>query len=609
MNLNHYHLGGHYLSENKAHFLVWAPRAKRVNIHLIQENRFVAMDSLEQGYFGKIIENLPQNTLYQYQLDGGQSYPDPASRYQPDGVHGPSQVINIPTNTSAWPGLDLEQFIIYELHVGTFTPEGNFDALITRLDYLKDLGITAIELMPVSQFPGTRNWGYDAVFPFAIQNTYGGPLAYQKLINACHQKGLAVIQDVIYNHLGPEGNVFNQFGFYFTEKHTTPWGNAINFDDTHHEAVRRYVCENLLYWFETFQVDALRLDAVHAIKDDSSYHIFQQMTDTLATYQHRTNRKVYLIAESDLNDVKLIKTKQENGYGFDAQWNDDFHHALHTVLTAEHIGYYADFGQLGQLAKALEQGYVYTGEYSKHRGKVHGTLCRDLPAKRFVIYAQTHDQVGNRATGDRLATLISFAQCKLAGGLYLLSPYLPQLFMGEEWGETAPFLYFIDHSDKELIANVQKGRQAEFPDAIKDLTNPQAKAAFLGSKIRWDRSSDPKQQALFGFYQILIQLRKSEAALQVLSKQGMRVVYDESSKWLYFTRSYQNETVFVMANFSDQAAMLPPDCPKDTWQCLLSSEEKRWLGQRENRLDLIIHQILPYELLVCRWVETSQPIQ
>jgi maltooligosyltrehalose trehalohydrolase len=446
-------------------FTVWAPFASDVCVKLM--NRQVPLHRLERrdfGYFSGTVPGARAGDRYVYCLDGAGEWPDPASRFQPHGVHDGSQVIDpaaFQWSDQAWHGLALDRFIIYELHVGTFTRHGTFQGVISRLDDLRDLGVTAIELMPVAQFPGARNWGYDGVFLFAPQATYGGPEGLQALIDACHRRGFAVILDVVYNHLGPEGNVLGHYGPYFTDRYRTPWGSAINYDGPDSDAVRHFIVSNALQWITDYHVDALRLDAIHGIYDFSASHILGELADAVHERGRQLARTVHLIAESDLNDVKVIASREQGGHGLDAQWSDDFHHSLHAVTTGERLGYYEDFGDLTHLATALEQGFVYAGRYSRHRRRRHGNSCRHRPPRQLVICAQNHDQVGNRAFGDRLTTLLPWDALKLCAAAVLLAPHTPLLFMGEEFGETAPFQYFVDHGDPGLIEAVRQGRRKD----------------------------------------------------------------------------------------------------------------------------------------------------
>jgi maltooligosyltrehalose trehalohydrolase len=438
----HFSLGAHSSGHRRCFFRVWAPRASTIELRIIEpQERIILLPNSGQGYFQGDIEDIPAGALYCYRLDRGKERPDPASRSQPRGVHGPSQVVDpsFAWTDSCWPGIPLKDYVIYELHVGTFTSEGSFEAIIAHLPELKALGVTAIELMPVAQFPGARNWGYDGAYPFAVQDSYGGPEQLKRLVNACHQEGLAAILDVVYNHLGPEGNYLADFAPYFTKRYQTPWGPALNFDGPDSDHVRRFFIENALYWLSEFHFDALRLDAVHAILDHAPYTFLEELRDAVEEQAKILNRHVFLFPESAANDSRLIRARELGGYGFSAQWNDDFHHALRAVLTGEKSGYYEDYGEFGQLVKAYREGFVYSGEHSRFRRRRHGTSSRDIPAERFVVFSQNHDQVGNRMQGERLAQLMPFEDLKLAAAAVLLSPFIPMIFMGEEYGELAPF--------------------------------------------------------------------------------------------------------------------------------------------------------------------------
>jgi maltooligosyltrehalose trehalohydrolase len=481
-------LGATYLGEGRCRFLLWAPLAQTVEVHIVApQERLIPLEKTLRGYYQAIVEAVEPGSLYIYRLDGQKERSDPASRYQPQDVHGPSQVVDtrFPWEDGGWFGRPWRDYIMYELHVGTFTAEGTFDTIIPYLDELKDLGITAIELMPVAQFPGSRNWGYDGVYPYAAQHTYGGPEGLQRLVNACHQQGLAVVLDVVYNHLGPEGNYLGDFGPYFTDRYKTPWGLALNFDGPQSDEVRRFFIENALYWITACHIDALRLDAVHAIVDHSAYPFLDELAAAVHEQAEWLNRRVHVIAESDLDDTRIIRPRELGGYRHDAQWNDGFHHALHTLLTGECDGYYRDFGKVAHLAKAFAEGYVYSGQFSVFRQRRHGNSSRLVPAHKFVVCAQNHDQVGNRMLGERLGQLVSFEGLKLAAGVVLLSPCIPLLFMGEEYGETAPFPYFMSHSDPELIEAVRQGRREEFAAFAweSEPPDPQGEAVFQHAKL------------------------------------------------------------------------------------------------------------------------------
>lgn len=576
-------LGAVYLEDGRCRFCVWSPDAEKVEVRIVSPSeRIVPLERGDRGYHQATIEGIEPGSLYLYRLDGGKQRPDPASRFQPQGVHGPSQVIHphFEWKDADWFGLRLEDYIIYELHVGTFTAEGTFDAIVLHLDELKDLGVTAIELMPVAQFPGIRNWGYDGVFPFAVQNSYGGPEGLGRLVNACHQQGLAVVLDVVYNHLGPEGNYLGDFAPYFTERYRTPWGAAINFDGSHSDEVKRFFTENALYWITEFHIDALRLDALHAILDLSARPFLEELATAVREQAERIGRRVYLIAESDLNDTKLIRSQESGGYGLDAQWNDDFHHALHTLLTGEHGGYYQDFGKIAHLAKAFTEGYVYSGQYSAYRRRRHGNSSQMLTARKFVVCSQNHDQVGNRMFGKRLSQLVSLEELKLAATAVLLSPFIPLLFMGEEYGEPAPFPYFVSHSDPALVEAVRRGRQEEFAAFTwkGEPSDPQDEATFLQAKLNPKLRQEGQHKVLLDFYKELIRLRHTFPALKLLSKDHMEVAGHEKDKILLVRRWSADNEVFMAFHFGNDVAPLTVAAREGRWNKVLDSTEHRWQG-------------------------------
>ncbi len=508
-------LGARFVGTDRVHFRVWAPKARVMAVEMVDQNRSaIPMQSVDAGYFEATVEGVGPRARYRYLLDGKNARPDPASRFQPEGVHGPSAVIDphsfVWTDT-AWQGMPLNDMIIYELHVGTFTREGTFESIIPHLSYLKDtVGITAIELMPVAQFPGGRNWGYDGVYPFAPQSTYGGPEGLKRLVDACHALGIAVILDVVYNHLGPEGNYLGEYGPYFTDRYKTPWGSAINYDGPSSDPVRHHVISNALYWVTEYHIDALRLDAIHGIYDFGTTHILKELASSVQTQAARLNRKVAVIAESDLNDTRVIDPPAHGGFGLDGQWNDDFHHTLRVVLTGEQQGYYEDFHGIQDLGAAVREGFVYNGRYSAHRRRRHGCSSQHCRPSQFVVFSQNHDQIGNRAAGDRLSTCLSFDLLKVARALVLLSPNIPLLFMGEEYGETAPFQYFIEHSDPNLIEAVRQGRRHEFAHfgwKEGEIPDPQDLATFDRCRLNRDRL-DGRQTGLLRWTSALIHLRK-----------------------------------------------------------------------------------------------------
>jgi maltooligosyltrehalose trehalohydrolase len=540
------------------------------------------------GYWKGTVQALAPGTRYQYLLNNNLQRPDPASRFQPDGVHGPSEIVDPHTfswTDRQWQGLPLEDLIIYELHTGTFTPEGTFDAIISRLPYLRDeVGITAIELMPVAQCPGTRNWGYDGAYLFAPQHSYGGPDGLKRLVDACHAAGLAVIMDVVYNHLGPEGNYLADFGPYFTDTYRTPWGSAINYDGPESDAVRHFVISNAVYWIHEYHIDALRLDAIHGIFDFSAKHLLQDIGEAVHSEGQRTNRQVHVIAESDLNDARIISPVSRGGYGVDGQWSDDFHHALHAILTKEHRGYYEDFGQLKDLANAIRDGVVYTGQYSSHRRRKHGNSFKQCSSTQLVVCAQNHDQIGNRAQGDRLSALVGFDALKVANATVLLSPYIPLLFMGEEYGETAPFLYFIDHGDPELIEAVRQGRKKEFAAfGWTDIPDPYDQETFDRSKLRPGLETNRQQQDHLRWCRALTQLRKSVPSLGTKTK-GDRIQVGslpKSQLLIIHRRAKQGPEALILIGYHQNSTLALAKLPKGDWENRLDTGAATYGGQEE----------------------------
>jgi maltooligosyltrehalose trehalohydrolase len=537
--------------------------------------RLIAMQPVGEGYYQARVDDVAPGTRYFYRLtsasDGSiKDRSDPASRGQPDGVHGPSQLVDshFSWGDSAWAGLPLQKMIIYELHVGTFSQEGTFDGVIPHLPWLLELGITAIELMPVAQFPGERNWGYDGVAPFAVQQSYGGHDALKRLVNACHQAGIAVILDVVYNHLGAEGNYLWDYGPYFTDRYQTPWGDAVNFDGPGSDQVRRYFIENAVYFLDEFHIDALRLDAVHAMLDFYATHFLQELAAVVDREAVRLNRRVHLIAESDLNDARLVRSRENHGYGLDAQWSDDFHHSVHVLLTGETQGYYADFsGKAGVdplhlLAVALREGYVYSGQYAPERGRRHGNSSREIPAHRFVIAIQNHDQVGNRLHGERLSAITSLARAKLGAAVLLLAPYVPLLFMGEEYGESAPFLYFAGNTDEALVEAIRSGRKREFAAfmAEGEPADPFSLETFQRSKLNHALAQSGEHRQLRDLYRTLIHYRKTLPALELLSKEQTAVEVFDEERVLLLHRWYGSDHALALFNFGDGEATLclPP---------------------------------------------------
>lgn len=567
---------------NRCRFTVWAPFAERVQVRFFDPSgRMAELSPLKQGYWRAELKDVPPGTRYRYCLDGDSEYPDPASHFQPDGVHGPAQVVNhdgFVWNDEGYKPVALHDYIIYELHIGTFTPAGTFDAAIEKLDYLRDLGVTAVEVMPVAQFPQNRNWGYDGVYLYAVQNSYGGPEGFKRFIDAAHRRGLSVILDVVYNHLGPEGNYLPNFGPYFSDRYQTPWGKSLNFDCAYSDAVRDYFIENALFWFETYHLDALRLDALHAIFDMSATHFLEELKRRTQTLEKQLGRPLYLIGESDLNDVRLIRPRKAGGYELDAQWSDDFHHALHALTTGESMGYYADFGTVNHLAKAFSEGFVYSGQYSAFRKRRHGNVSRHRPAHQFVVCIQNHDQVGNRMLGERLTVLTDIETQKLAAGAVLLSPYLPLLWMGQEYGETAPFQYFVSHSDPDLVEAVRSGRKEEFSafHTEGDCPDPQAAETFQRSRLQWELCQQTPHKAMLEFYRALIALRKERP--HYADRSTMTVKAFDESKILIWHRVFDDCRWCCVMNFNDTAQQHRLDDDGDDWKKILDSADAQWHG-------------------------------
>lgn len=587
-------IGANYLGDGRCQFTVWAPNLDSVAVQIVSPQERLLPMQQEGGYWQVTAADIQPGTLYFYQLNGNEARPDPASNFQPQDVHGPTQVIDrsFAWNDSNWSGVPLEEMIVYELHVGTFTPEGTFEAIVPRLKDLREVGVNAIELMPVAQFPGDRNWGYDGVYPFAVQNSYGGPEKLKQLVNACHQQGIAVILDVVYNHFGPEGNYTSCFGSYFTQTYRTPWGNAVNFDDAHSPDVRNYFIENALYWFQDYHIDALRLDAIHAIYDLGAKHFLTELAENVAVLSEQQGRKLYLIAESDLNDPRVIRPPELGGYGMDAQWSDDFHHSLHTLLTGENLGYYQDFGKCEQLAKAYKESFVYSWNYSAHRQRYHGNDASDRPGEQFIICTQNHDQIGNRMLGERLSNLVSFEALKLAAGALLLSPNIPLLFMGEEYGEEAPFLYFVSHTEPDLVKAVREGRKKEFAafHLEGEYKDPESPDTFHQCQLNWEKRQEGKHKVIRELYQHLIQLRRSVPALKKLDRKNLVASAIESDKLLFLHRWQNKSEIFCIMNFSDRDVNFKATHPDGSWQKILDSSEPKWMGSGSQLPDNLIQE-------------------
>jgi maltooligosyltrehalose trehalohydrolase len=521
-------------------YCVWAPHAR--TLLLVVNGEPFELQRISNGWW-RSARPRRDGDRYGYVIDGDGPFPDPRSPSQPDGVHALSQHIDhaaFAWTDRHWQAPPLGAAVIYELHIGTFTETGTFDAAIERLPYLVDLGITHVELMPIAEFSGDRGWGYDGVDLFAPHHAYGGPLGFKRFVDACHAHHLAVLLDVVYNHLGPSGNYLARYAPYFTDRYRTPWGQAVNVDDAKSDEVRRLFCDNALMWLRDYHVDGLRLDAIHAIVDTSAVHLLERMSAEVDELEATSGRHLVLIAETDQNDPRVVRSREANGYGIDAQWSDDFHHALHAVLTRERSGYYEDFGRLSHLATAIRYAFVYAGNPSDHRERRHGRpLPADVPGWRFVVAAQNHDQIGNRAAGERLSHLVSLGRLKIAGAILLTSPFVPMLFQGQEWGATTPFQYFTAHEDEALGRQVSEGRRREFakfgwdPASIPD---PQAVSTYERSRLRWDEISRAPHLDVLDWYRALIDLRRRTPALRDGNSALCDVSCDDEAQWILVRR-------------------------------------------------------------------------
>ncbi|MBD3420245.1 MAG: malto-oligosyltrehalose trehalohydrolase [Chitinivibrionales bacterium] len=550
------HIGA-YLSKGECTFTVWAPLRSNVALHLHTPLDTVAPMSRDaSGYWLCTVDNIRPGALYTFILDDDIQRPDPASHYQPQGVHGPSMVVDHAAfewrdHTASLPKLD--DYIIYELHVGAFTDAGTFTAAINRIPYLVELGVTAVEIMPVAQFPGRRNWGYDGVYPFAVQNSYGSIDELKALVDACHRHNLAVILDVVYNHLGPEGNYIRDYAPYFTDRYKTPWGESLNFDGEHSDGVCDYFVSNARYWLKHFHFDALRLDAVHAIADLGARPFLLRLSEAVEREFAAKERPRYLIAESDLNDTRVLRDREQLGFGLHAQWSDDFHHALHALLSGELRGYYGDFGNVEHLVTALQRCFVYAGDYSHFRKRRHGNDASRFHTGRFVVASQNHDQVGNRMLGERLIALTDAPRARLAAAAVLLSPYIPLLFMGEEHGEDRPFLYFVDHGDEHLKEAVRKGRRREFAgfhDAG-ELPDAFAEEALVLSKPDWSKQQRGASATMLDFYRSLIRIRTSCPAIGPAERRRVKATHYNATQAVKLYYEHDTEAAICLFNFGD----------------------------------------------------------
>jgi maltooligosyltrehalose trehalohydrolase len=534
------------------------------------------MSKLESGWFRAETELLA-GTDYLLAVDGGEPRPDPRSAWQPRGPHEPSRTVEharFEWTDGDWSGFSLADAVVYELHIGTFSSEGTADGAIAHLDHLVDLGVNTLELMPVAEFPGERGWGYDGVDLYAPHHAYGGPDGLKRLVDACHARGLAVILDVVHNHLGPSGNYLGEFGPYFTDRYATPWGAAINLDGPDCDEVRRFIVDNALMWLRNYHCDGLRLDAVHAIVDTSAVHILEQIAVEVGALEADLDRRLWVIAESALNDPRLVRSRDVGGYGLDAQWSDDFHHALHGVLTGEKNGYYMDFGAVADIAASLEKAFVYDWRYSSFRRRTHGRSTTGLSGHSFFAYAQNHDQVGNRARGERLSHLVSPSLLKVAAALVFTSPFIPMLFQGEEWGAGSPFLYFTDHAEKRLGRAVSEGRRREFEAfgwQAEEIPDPQDPYTFERSRLDWSEVEVEPHAEVLDWYRRLIDVRKQTPDLDDGRMSAVRTTFDEIERWLVVERG----DVTVACNFSGSARTVPLSRARTSDVVLASAPDPR----------------------------------
>ena len=571
------HRGAAPLGDGAMRFSVWAPKPRTIELRLRRGNgvETIPLEPRGDGVYEVTLEGVPDDATYFYRLDGERERPDPVSRWRPEGVHGPTGIIDpsrFVWSDQSWRGIAMPDLVIYELHVGTFSPSGTFDGVIERLPAIHDLGATAIELMPVAEFPGGRNWGYDGVSPYAVQSTYGGPESLRRLVDAAHGSGLAVLLDVVYNHLGPEGNYLGEFGPYFSERHHTIWGQGFNLDGEESREVRDYIVGNAVYWIREYHLDGLRLDAADRIVDESPRPIVQELAEAVHAEGRAAGRTALVIAEIDSNDPRYVRSPAEGGLGCDGHWSDDFHHAVHAALTGERVGYYRDFGGIEPIARALGKRYV--------RGR---NSAAGIPGDRFIVAIQNHDQVGNRAAGDRLSALVDPASLRLAAALLLLSPYVPLLFMGEEHGETHPFQYFVSHGDPDLIEAVREGRRREFTAFgwAAEVPDPQAAATFEASRPAWQQADTDSHRRHRALYRDLLRLRRSEPALRPAAGDVV-VRYDDREAWLSLERRAGGRHLLALFNLAPASRVFPAERMTGL---LLATDDPAYGGEGGARLE------------------------
>ncbi len=586
-----------------AFWRVWAPKVRRVDLVLINGNqrRQQAMIGEGDGYFRHIEANIGDGQRYAFRLDNGPERPDPATLWQPDGPHQPSAVLfpdQFRWSTNHWPPPRRDSLVLYELHVGTFTPEGTFDAIIPRLDALRELGVTGLEIMPVAQFPGNRNWGYDGVHLAAPQNSYGGPHGLQRLVDACHARGLAVILDVVLNHMGPEGNYLHEFGPYFTDRYRTPWGPAFNYDGHGSDPVRQYVLDAIRLWIEDYRLDGLRLDAVQTIFDARPRHLLRDIKETADAAAGRQGRSAFLIAESLQNDVRMVKPPEQGGHGMDAEWHDDFHQAVHAYLTGERHGRYVDFGPARDLVRLFNNTFLLDGRSSQYYGRRWGAPVDGVPGDRFVACVQNHDQVGNRARGERLTALVSPPARRLAASLLLLAPHVPMLFMGEEYGEEQPFQFFCSFGNHRLVESVRQGRRRDY-GFQGEVPDPQSENTFTASRLSWSWPEGSERAGLRRLYTDLLTARRQWPALQDFANRKARLLPDgEHGPILELIRggtvAEAGKTVQAYFNLRPEPQPLPEELVRG--KVLFTSEDRAYAGGRREETGRSV--LLPYECVV-----------
>lgn len=570
--------GAFFKQDNTCTFCVWAPEKEQVSVHIVSpEDRSIAMTKDEEGYFAVTVEGVPAGATYYYTING-QDFPDPASAYQPDDIYGPSAVVDHSAyqwQDERWHGLPFKDLVLYELHVGTFSEAGTFEGIIPYLDYLMDTGINALELMPICQFPGERNWGYDGVYQYAVQHSYGGPEGLKKLVDACHQRGIAVFLDVVYNHLGGEGNYFKEFGPYFSDTYAIPWGQAINFDATYSDGPKAYFANNVIHWFRDYHIDGLRLDAVHCIFDNSAVTLWEVIHDKIKALEAHTGRKYYLVGESDLNSPAILKNPCDGGMGLDAQWLDDFHHILYVLLDKNGQSRYADFNKLEQLAKAYKDGFVHTGEYVQFRKRRYGRSSAGITGEHFVVFNQNHDQIGNRVKGERLSVLIDQERLKVAAAAIFLSPYVPMLFMGEEYGEDNPFFFFVSYKEEEHIKGIQEGRKKEFEAFLQEgemFPDPQSEETYIKSRLDWGKREQGKYKELLDWHKTLITFRRTNEIMQNTCKDDLFVQLIAEKGYVLHRQSRNGmEHLLCLFNLSDETLEYELPGYKQTWNTILDA--------------------------------------